>query len=97
MTYQRTSEVPAQIVPARAFSDSFLQKRPSAFPPLTPGLDPAAVTGGELPELGIVPARSSAPGRLPRHRDTSTAGRSMFLYVPAEGGDSRWREPYRLT
>jgi len=35
--------------------DSFLQKRPPVFPPLAYGLDPAAVTGAELPELGIVP------------------------------------------
>jgi enoyl-CoA hydratase/carnithine racemase len=35
--------------------DSFLQKRPPVFPPLACGLDPAAVTGAELPELGIVP------------------------------------------
>jgi len=35
--------------------DSFLQKRPPAFPPLAYDLDPAAVTGAELPELDIVP------------------------------------------
>jgi len=35
--------------------DSFLQKRPPAFPPLAYGLDPMTITGAELPELGLVP------------------------------------------
>lgn len=38
--------------------DSFLRKRPPSFPPLPEDLDPAAVTGGELPELDLDPANA---------------------------------------
>jgi enoyl-CoA hydratase/carnithine racemase len=41
--------------------DSFLQKRPPSFPPLADDVDPAAVTGGRLPEIDLVP--SEALGR----------------------------------
>jgi enoyl-CoA hydratase/carnithine racemase len=41
--------------------DSFIQKRPPSFPPLADDVDPAAVTGGRLPEIDLVP--SEALGR----------------------------------
>jgi enoyl-CoA hydratase/carnithine racemase len=35
--------------------DSFMEKRPPRFPPLADDLRPAAITGAEIPALGIDP------------------------------------------
>jgi hypothetical protein len=35
--------------------DSYLQNRPPVFPPLAPGFDPRAVTGGDAGELSFDP------------------------------------------